>query len=399
VNRVVSSTFVVVTLLWLAAAARGDGGFIHLQTSALDLAQTRQEVVLVLQELPPDSQLPRATYVLRSRYTGTPSDFAWVIPVPDTPTDVVAHETDALFKSLDAETAPSFSIIQSMGGGGCSCGAGGVASEVNGLVQVESRGTTGVFDWVALSSNGSDALLAWLSDNGFEVGVDAAPILDKYIQQESHFLAVKIHEPQTLGDQGEVEIPPIQFSCQTTKSYYPMAISQISAAQETEVVIYVLADHRMEGQNVPNALISPSALEFDATNPSMTNYETLFRQTIESNGGLALITEFAGSTQNRPLWNVDDWPAAPPGASDLPFLTRMRSIISRERLDLDFDFQAAESDTEINSAFFIVASAQHAAFAIGQIFALALMLGAARTAFRTWGHKQRRGRSEAPGRH
>lgn len=388
-NRVMSFSVLSIAFLRIAAAARGDGGFLHLQTASLDLAQTRQEAVLVLQGLPPDSQLPRATYVLRSRYAGTPSDFAWVIPVPNTPTNVVAHETDALFESLDAETAPSFSIVQFVGGGGCSCGPGMAARDVGGLVQVESRGTAGVFEWAALTSNGGDALLGWLSDNGFEVGVDAAPILDKYIQQESHFLAVKVQEPKTPGDEGEVEIPPLQFSCQTTKWYYPMAISRISAAQETEVVIYVLADHRMEGQNVPNALISASALEFDATNPSLTNYETLFHQTIESHGGLALITEFAGSTQNRPLWNVDDWPAAPPGTSDLPFLTRMRSIISRERLDRDFDFQAAESDLEVDSTFDVVVSAQRAAVAFGQIFALALMLGAARIAFRTLGHKRR----------
>jgi hypothetical protein len=67
----------------------------------------------------------------------------------------------------------------------------------------------------------------------------------------------------------------------------------------------------------------------------------------------------------------------------------MRSIISRERLDRDFDFQAAESDLEVDSTFDVAVSAQRAAVAFGQIFALALMLGAARIAFRTLGHKRR----------
>ena len=88
--------FLVGTLLVVVAAAsgvRGDGGFFVTITEAPagDLAQTRQEALLAIHDDGPDGE-QRVTYVLRTHYDGNPSEFAWVIPVPATPTDVTAVE-------------------------------------------------------------------------------------------------------------------------------------------------------------------------------------------------------------------------------------------------------------------------------------------------------------------
>jgi len=366
--------------------AQGDGGyFYYFGNPTADLTQTRQEVVLVYQQAAPDAELFKVTYVLRSRYAGAPTELAWVIPVPATPTDVVAHKTGALFESLAEHARPRFVIRFGAPGGGLGCAAGSAPETTSGgLVQVESRGTAGIFEWAALTSSGGDALMDWLNENQFAVGQDAAAILNDYIQAGSHFLAVRVKEPAELtGDEnGEIEIPPIQFACETASRSYPMVISRISAAEETEVTIYTLARHRMEGSNVANATIDPDAVSYDASTSSQTNYEALFRDKIASYGGLALITEFAGPTENEMFWRAADWPDAPPGAADLQFLTRMRTVVARERLERDFQFRDADEDAAVSSVFRVQAEPQQAAGAVGYLLAVGLGLGAARVAFR-----------------
>jgi len=195
---------------------------------------------------------------------------------------------------------------------------------------------------------------------------------------------------------GVVELPPIQFTCQTTQRFYPMAISQVSAAPETEVLVYVLANHRAEGANVSNAVIDPQAVVYDPNSASQTNYETLFSQTIARSGGLALVTEFAGypydwmqaaDRETVPVLVTQaesaarDYPAVvreslPAEVLDLLFITRMRTVIVRERMSQDFFFQDAASDEEVYSHFSVRMTAADAlAGAAGAPLAAVLTYG------------------------
>ncbi len=343
-----------------AGLALADGGYFPpILSNAGDLAQTRQEVVLVIQRDAADESLNQVTYVIRSHYAGTPTDLAWVIPLPATPANVVAHPDSALFEDLNQSTAPAFQIGYT-GSTGMPCGcaaaplAGGDGANGGGLVKVEDRGTAGVFEWAALSSTGSDALLTWLNDNGFAVSSKAGEVLDAYVQQDFHFLALRVNQPQTLtAASGEIDIPPIQFTCRTANYFYPMTISQVSAADSAEVVIYTLAAHRMEADNLPNAAIDRDSLLYQADSPSQTNYESLFAQSIADRDGKALITEFAARTDDRRFWAPADWPAAPAGVLDLPFLTRLRTVIARDKMDQDFELRRAAKDLELDRYYYL----------------------------------------------
>jgi hypothetical protein len=339
-----------------------DGGFFFEEGVASDLAQTRQEVLIAFYDGDQDG-LPRTTYVLRSRYAGEPDAFAWVIPVPATPTDIVAHETGALFDSLNESTRPRFMVqfFPSVEWGtrlSCGCLAEdlGQGPRETGLVVEEARGTAGIFEWVALTSTGGQALLDWLNANRFAVPLQAAEILDRYIQQNMHFLAVRVNEPQTFNEgDGTIEIPPLQFTCQTSRHYYPMVISQISAADETEVLIYVLADHRAEAANLPNGLVDPNMVVYDPNSPSLSNYESVFGQALAELGEPALITEYAQPTGYN--WNEMAWPTPPPDeVLALSFLTRVRTVISREAMTVDFEFQDATDDERVYPTFWLDSS-------------------------------------------
>lgn len=352
---------------WFLAAtpALGDGGFFHYfheEGVAADLAQTRQEVLMAFYDSTTNG-LPYATYVLRTQYSGDPADFGWVIPIPATPTDVVALEDSTLFDSLDARTKPRFSISGVIGGGGgcigCSAGGGAGGSETD-EVEIEARGKAGIFDWVALTSTGSDALLDWLNQNDFVVSTAAGDVLDDYIQAGLHFLAVRVSEPVQLDTSatGDIDIPPIQFTCQTSERFYPMAISQVSADDETEVLVYVIADHRAEAANAPNVLIDPKQVQYDPSSPSNTNYEDIFTQAVANHGGTALVTEYVQPTPSLP------WSQAPLGVQGMGFLTRMRTVIAREDMNLDYLFRDAATDQSVSSDFSVDISDEASAAAV-----------------------------------
>ncbi len=302
--------------------------------------------------------VPFATYALRSRYVGEPGTFAWVVPAPATPTGVVAHESGALFDYLGEQTRPrfvSYDFGLGLGDEGAPPAPDGEASGTE-LVEVEAQGEAGIFSWAALTSTGSEALLEWLNQNDFTIPLEADEVLDPYIQSGWHFLAIRVREPDAVevNEEDEIEIPPIQFTCQTSQRVYPMAISQVSAADETEVLIYVLANHRVEAANLLNGLIDREAVIYDPTSPSETSYESVFAQTIQGLGGTALITECVSRQGWFALNDLKGvWAARPPGACSGWTLTRMRTVLLRSQMDLDFEFQDAADNTLISREYWV----------------------------------------------
>lgn len=382
---------------WLAPAALADGGFFIQEGVAADLAQTRQEVIIAFYRAGTGtSATDMALYVLRTRYTGTPPEtLAWIIPLPATPADVVAHQNDLLFDDLDEATRPRFQFDSDATPSMCGCAASDLGTGgQNEIVVVEAQGQAGIFDWAALTSSGADALLAWLNQNGFAIPDAANDVLAAYIAQDMHFLAVRVREPEALETNGEgIGIPPIQFTCATSRRFYPMAISQISAATETEVLIYVLADHRIEAANIGNAVIDANALRVDYGSESWTNYEDLFADAISANNGLALITEYAA-----PWTAASAWVTAPPAVLDLAFLTRLRTVVARERMVVDFEFRDAATDAQVSPLFTVdrYAASDLAATLVAPLAMLATCTGFFIAAKRFWSRPASRNRYRPP---
>ncbi len=347
----------MVVLAVATSSASGDGCFFEWvgESQATSLAQTRQEVLMAVHDTETTERV--ITYVLRSFYTGDPSTFAWVIPLPVIPTDIVAHEDTKLFEALHAETAPRFIIETSGGGGdwywGCACGgmAGSQELDSGALVEVEAGGQAGIFEYVVLSSSGGDALLDWLNDNGFAVPTSANEVLQGYIDQEMHFLALRILDPEAVNSQNPREIPPIQFTCGIDRPWYPMVISQISATAETEVLIYLLAATRMQATNATEGTIDGNAIDYDPTAESLTNYETLFMQTLDQLESPAMIVEYA---QNVAIdWIGAAWPQAPANLPARAWLTRLRTVLKPDQMDRDFSFDVSSSSNWVYAVFYI----------------------------------------------
>ena len=346
------SRFVVLSSLvlafWLVPTAAGDGGFFHLlldETEAANLAQTRQEAIVVIDDgRYTQDPVPKVTYVLRTRYTGAPETFAWVIPTPATPTDVVAYEDGAFFDEIDQFTKPRFRILEWRSSEGLSCvcvpvpaapGQGTLVTEET-LVTVEAEGEAGVFAWAALTSTGSDALLTWLDDNGFAIPEEANEILDAYIEEGWHFLALRVREPEDIAanELGEFEIPPIQFTCQTSERIYPMRISRVSAAEETEVLLYTFAPYDVKSANLGNRTFGENEITYDSSSPSLTTYESKFREIVEAYPDGVLLKEYQDYFPPVPAALLE----AQPWIERL-YLTRLRTVLRPDQMDQDIEFE------------------------------------------------------------
>jgi hypothetical protein len=389
--RLIGLLAMCATLGLAVADGYADGCFFYYETGeAVDLAQTRQQVLMASYE---DDGASQVTYVVQSAYSGDLSEFAWVLPVPAAPQDILAHNHSRLFDDLDEMTRPQFMIefepaalpepyyydgpwwmfgcyAQPVVPLALDAGNGDDRAALESSVDVVETGETGIFDYTVLTSTGSEALLTWLNDNGYAVSADAATVLQHYIDQEWHFLAVRVSddEAQSTPTSDEVKIPPIQFTCQTAEMVYPMIISQVSAAAQTEVLVYTLNFKRMQASDLTNATIDEDTLDYVAASESLTNYEDLFEAALGESDGPVLVTEYADE------FCTCEWAQAPSALDTYMWLTRMRTVITPEQMDSDWVFEPKLSNTRVDNDFYLFVPRDHPDYA-GVASPMLVMLG------------------------
>ena len=176
--------------------------------------------------------------ILSVSFEGDAEDFAWVIPVPNKPE--IAVTDPELFWELSDFTRTE---IHS---GGCE-GEG-----APGDVDVIEEQVVGPYATAILSSTNATALADWLNANGYIFPEDGEEIVSEYIEKEWYFVATKINavDEDTGYALAEGDIEPIVLSFASDEIVYPLRITSLSAT-ETEVLLYVFADHIMVPKQYP----------------------------------------------------------------------------------------------------------------------------------------------------
>jgi len=212
-------------------------------------------------------------------YAGSPSSFAWVLPIHGTVT--VGLSADVLFSSIDTLTAtqinpPPSSCPQphcSSGGGCGSSAAGNSAFDESGggsnQVQVLKQSTVGPYDTVQLHSTNAGALDAWLTQNGFDIPTAVQPILDAYVSDGFDFLAMKLSPGQ-----GVQAMRPVRVTTQGAGLSLPLRMASVGTGAITGITIWIVADGRYEPQNFQSFYIPTSQLVWDWSTQS-SNYTSL----------------------------------------------------------------------------------------------------------------------------
>jgi hypothetical protein len=247
---------------------------------------------------------------IQIQYTGDPTRFAWLVPVPAVPELSVGSQQ--LFTNLLNATVPTFfvqntsDICTGSGGrstssGGCGFGMGSAdTAAFNGTGSVESNTdagarnvvvgheAVGAFDVTVLQPKSASEITTWLEDNGFLQAADAPPILQDYIDRGHVFAAVKLKPGAGVN-----EIHPLVVRYPGTEPCIPLKLTAIAATEDMGVRAFFLGDRRVVPTTYRNVTLNPA--RFDWTNQG-SNYTSVVSRAVDDKGadGHAFVTEYAG---------------------------------------------------------------------------------------------------------
>ncbi len=258
-------------------------------------------------------------------YSGTPSSFAWVLPIKGTVT--VGLSGDVLFDAVDALTATTIEPPASTcprpprcggaaptGGGGCGSLASSdedpsasfdpeavdAGAQGAGGVTVEKQQIVGPYETVQLSATSPTALSDWLAANGFDIPAAAQPILAAYQSEGFGFLAMRL-EP----GQGVQAMRPVRVTSTGASLSLPLRMASIGTGATVGITIWVVSDGRYEPQNFPVFQIQASQLVWDWS-MSSSNYTTLRQQQEAQYAGRGWELESAFQIAQQSITSVID---------------------------------------------------------------------------------------------
>jgi len=216
-------------------------------------------------------------------YQGSPSSFAWVLPIHGTVT--VGLSSDVLFQAMDQATtttivAPTLPPCPSCGcapqagfaASGSSSSSGGSGGGAS--VTVLQQQVVGPYDTVQLASTDPMALTTWLTANGYAIPTSVTPIIDAYVSEGFDFLAMRL-----APGQGVQAMRPVSVTTPGAGLTLPlrMVAAGTGATPTVGITLWVVASGRYEPMNFKTFTISGSDLtwDFNAGPGGQSNYTTV----------------------------------------------------------------------------------------------------------------------------
>lgn len=216
------------------------------------------------------------------RYSGTPTSFAWVLPIHGTVD--VGLSADVMFDSIDAVTATQIQAptpncpsppAECQGRGAKDAGFApanaGAAGGGDGVTVTKAE-NVGPYATVQLHSTDPGALNQWLADNGYVIPADVTPIIDQYVNEGFDFLAMKL-----LPNEGVQAMRPVRVTMPGASVSLPLRMAAVGTGASVGITIWVVSDGRYEPQNFPFFHIEDNELVWDFKN-QISNYTTLRQQ-------------------------------------------------------------------------------------------------------------------------
>jgi hypothetical protein len=225
----------LILVLWAglpSRPARADGIPIPPHGRWGDIEMPGQKAIIVW-----DAERGREDLILSIQLLGQSPEAAWVVPLPSPP--AVETASPDWFVQLSEMTQPRvetryvpFPVLGAVPGEGRQGG-----------VEVLSREQVGVYDVSVVSAERSGELLLWLTENGYQFPEAGEPILNDYVAEGWYFMATRVLPGESAQLAGDVQ--PLWLSFQAQRPVYPMRLTSL-VEREMDILLYVLADHRME---------------------------------------------------------------------------------------------------------------------------------------------------------
>jgi hypothetical protein len=236
------------------------------------------------------------------QYVGTPSEFAWVLPIHgqvevgvssdllftilENETSVVVHSPQIVCMKPNAGGFGSGPCNQSYAATGASMGTGGTVSEDEG-VEVLQQSVVGPYETVQLSSTDPMALRDWLTAHGYAVPTEIDPVLDAYVAEGSDFLAVRL-----VPGQGVDAMQPIRVTTPGASLDLPLRMVAAGAGAFTPITLWVIGEGRYTAANMTEFEIHADDLTWDF-GQKRSNYAETRAAGVTANGGATWLVESA----------------------------------------------------------------------------------------------------------
>jgi hypothetical protein len=218
--------------------------------------------------------------VIETRFTGTGTNFAWVVPLPSQP--VIEEATTGLFPTLRFLCRPEIihevpryymGVLVLVGfiyifwrakqsiwnafGAAFLCllllllfsmlllpalsrsRSAGITTAFGDSVSILNRKIVGIFETATITSRDPRALENWLRDNGFAIASDASPVIADYLKDGWVFVATKVRRDTAGADTSTPH--PLSFTFKTSRPVYPMRLTGLTS-KSLNVDLYVFGN-------------------------------------------------------------------------------------------------------------------------------------------------------------
>ncbi|MBN2130357.1 MAG: DUF2330 domain-containing protein [Sedimentisphaerales bacterium] len=186
-----------------------------------------------------------------------------------------------------------------------------------GGVEVLKAEQVGVYGVKVIRGDTAEAILRWLTDNGFAFGTDDKDVFQNYVDHDWCFVTAKVQtDPNTPKERIVAEglAAPLILQFDTESPVYPLALTSV-AGTKTEVLLYTLSDTKLTcGERLP--------LRHART---MDSKEVL---------RLPLLTA-----------DVEKWPLLDNVPDESMMLCKFKGRLTPERMKQDLIFEAAADST------------------------------------------------------
>lgn len=282
------------------------------------ISQTGLNVIFAV-----DGQANQATAYLKLDYTGTPAEFAWILPVPSIPTlDVVGASS---FAELHSLTDPRVTFPAPPA---CFTPTLGTIQAPATQTPAAPQGQVGAYDYSVIDDRDPAALMTWLKDNGYQAPAGLETALKPYTDAGMPLLAIKLKP-----DAATNSIQPIAISYAGTTPMLPFQLAALSSQPKTPITVWVFGEAQAIPTNTERFTMRENDLALTSLN-NENNYNELRSGVLASVAGKGFLTEFAQpskflSPQDSLLKEL---------SSKYAFLTRLYSEISPEEMLFDPTF-------------------------------------------------------------
>ncbi len=289
------------------------------------------------------------------RYSGSPSDFSWVLPVwGDVQIELASAD---FFDTLDAATSVRVSapFVNNgcSGGGGIGFGCGASAGPTRGAFSADAssaadsgvtilhESVVGPYQTVTLRGTDAMSLTDWLGANNYVIPASTRPVIQYYVDHGMDFVALRLRP-----DRGVQAMQPIRVRYHTANMVLPLRMISAGVNDKVGITLWVFGSGRYEPANFGSGEVHASDVVWDWTS-NRSNYNDAFDQAITRLGGRAWITEYAQTAQQvrspTSLLGRADFDLAVgtgTGVSGL-WITRLRTNLAANFLDADLQLQAS----------------------------------------------------------